>query len=255
MTRISIVIPCRNGAAWLAQTLSAALAQTLRPDEIIVIDDGSTDDSRAIASSFGEPVRVEAGPARGAASARNRGAELATGKYLMFLDADDLLTPPTLEALVRALEDEPSEGFAICPWDRYQFRDFGWIAAPATASLPRPGQDRLAAWLTGSWSPPCCILWDRAAYDRSGGWLQEAGLDDDGNLMRRALARGIRGVDAPEGLALYRRLPGEAQSYSARRLEPFGLRARLASLSDTLTEIERAGTLAKYRPELTEAVA
>jgi len=255
MSPISIVVPCRNGEAWLAQTLHSALNQTLAPDEIIVIDDGSTDASRDIASSFGPPVWVKAGAAHGAAAARNRGAELASGDRIMFLDADDLITPPTLEALSKALDQAEKPAFAICPWDRYERRRFGWIATPPTAALPRPGQDRLTNWLTGSWSPPCCILWNRAAYDLSGGWWQPAGLDDDGNLVRRALARGIAGIDASEGLALYRRLPGEAQSYSGRRLEPFGLRSRLASLGDTVNELQRADAMERYRKPLEQVLS
>lgn len=254
MTRISIVTPCRNGAAWLAQTLRSALAQTCPPFEIVVVDDGSTDDSRAIAESFGPPVRVVTGAAEGAAVARNRGAELATGERLMFLDADDLLAPQTLGALSNALDAAGGPAVALCPWDRYELEGEAWIARPPTAALPRPRQDRLAAWLTGTWSPPCAILWDRSAFDASGGWLQAAGLDDDGNLMRRALARGVSAVSAPEGLALYRRLPGEAQSYSGKRLEPFGLRARLNALIDTIEELERAGTLPRYRAPLVETL-
>jgi len=254
VTRISIVVPCRNGEAWLAQTLRSAVNQICPPDEIVVVDDGSTDASRDIGRSFSPLVTVVEGAAQGAAVARNRGAAHTTGERIMFLDADDLLTPPTLEALSRALDEASGAGFAICPWDRYESREFGWIAEPPTAAPPRPGQDRLANWLTGSWSPPCCILWDREAYETSGGWWQEAGLDDDGNLVRRALARGIEGVDAPQGLALYRRLPGDAQSYSGRRLEPFGLRSRLASLGDTVAELEKAGKVDAYRRALSEVL-
>jgi len=254
MSQISLIIPCRNGEAYLAQTIRSALNQTLPPAEIIVIDDGSTDGSKEIARSFGAPVRVEPGPAEGPSSARNRGASLASGERLMFLDADDLITPPTLAALSRALDDYDSPAIAICPWDRYEYRDFGWIAAAATAELPRPGQDRLGQWLTGSWAPPATILWDRRAYEASGGWLAEAAVDNDGNIVRRALARGIAFVEAPDGLALYRRLPGEELSHSGRRMERFGLSGRHAALADTVDEVERAGTLSRYRTSLADAL-
>ena len=251
---LSVVIPCRNGERFLAQTIRSALNQTLPPGEIVVVDDGSTDGTRAIAEAFGPPVRVLPGAAQGAALARNAGAAATTGRYLMFLDADDLLTPPTLAALVAALGDR-DRVVALCPWDRYELDDEAWIARPASAALPRPGQDRLAAWLTGSFSPPCAVLWTRAGFEASGGWLQDAGLDDDGNLLRRALARGIADVWARGGLALYRRLPGEMQSYSAKRRETFGLTSRLASLHDTVDELRRAGNLARYRAPLAEALA
>ncbi len=254
MSELSIVIPCRNGDAFLAQAIRSALNQDHPPDEIIVVDDGSTDRSRAIAKGFGSPVRVEAGPAEGAATARNRGANLAAGSRIMFLDADDLLAPPTLAALSTALDAAAEPAVALCPWDRYECEGEAWIARPATADLPRPGQDRLAAWLTGTWSPSVAVLWDRAAYDRSGGWLPAAGLDDDGNLLRRALARGVAATWAPEGLAYYRDLPEGMVSFSGRQLEPVGLRARLASLADTLAELEAAGRLRPYRAPLLEAL-
>ena len=84
--------------------------------------------------------------------------------------------------------------------------------------------------------------------------MPAAALDDDGNLMRRALSRGIEVIPAPEGLALYRRLPGAMPSYSGRRREMFGLRTRLTSLRDTVEEIEAAGKLDRYRAPLAVAI-
>ena len=259
--RISVVIPCRNGAAYIAPTIRSALNQTLPPREIVVIDDGSTDDTRAIAEGFGRPVAVHAGPAQGAAVARSTGAAHATGELLMFLDADDLLTPRSFERFAVALVGAGDEAVALGRWDRLERGGdpedpaAPWLVSAPTNELPRPGQDALASWLTGTWSPPACVMWTRAGYAASGGWWQEAGLDDDGNLMRRALARGVHLSRAPEALALYRRLPGEAASYSGRRLQPWGLKVRTASLGDTVSVLEAAGRLAAYRAPLREAWA
>lgn len=262
MTRdISIVIPCRNGAAYIGATLRSAINQTQPPAEIIVVDDGSTDDTRAIAESFGAPVRVHPGAAEGAAVARNTGAQQASGARLMFLDADDLLTPGTLAALNKALDAGPAEAVAMCPWDRLELGGdpddplAPWLVRPASNALPRPRQDALAAWLTGTWSPPACVLWTRAGFAASGGWWQGAGLDDDGNLLRRALARGVALQWAPQGLALYRRLPGEEVSYSGRRMQPWGLGVRLASLRDTVAALDKAGRMHIYRAALLEALS
>ena len=245
---VSVVVPCRNGAEHIGATLRAVLVQTAPPAEVIVVDDGSSDATRTIAASFGPPVVVLSGPARGAAHARNAGAAAARGARLMFLDADDLLTPGTLAALGAALDDAPREAFALCPWDRLERGGNAgapmapWLIRPASNALPRPGQDPLAAWLTGTWSPPCCVLWTREGFAAAGRWWQGAGLDDDGNLMRRAMARGVTRVPAPDGLALHRRAPGEALSYSGRRLEPWGLAVRLASLADTVDALEEGGS-------------
>ena len=90
---ISVIIPVYNGAAFLRLCLEAVAATDYRSYECIVVDDGSTDDSRTIAAEFPMPVRIvdiAEGP-RGPAYARNRGAELARGDILFFLDADVVL--------------------------------------------------------------------------------------------------------------------------------------------------------------------
>lgn len=87
---ISVIIPVYNGASYLAEAIESALAQTQPSHEIIVVDDGSTDESAAIAARYGAPVRVTTTARVGAPLARNHGVSLATGDWLAFLDADDL---------------------------------------------------------------------------------------------------------------------------------------------------------------------
>ncbi len=253
MSRVSVVIPCRNGAQWLAQTLRSVLNQTACPEEIIVVDDGSTDGSAAIARRFGPPVTVIEGEQAGAAAARTRGAADARGERLMFLDADDLLTPDTLAALGRRLDGGPEAAFALCPWDRYAWRDGVWIASSPTARLPRPGRDILAGWLEGSWSPPCTILWTREGYERAGGWGTRWSVEDDGALVRRALARGVVPLKTGAGLGLYRRLPEGQVSLSGRRHGTRGLQSRLEGIAETRDELARAGMLPRYRSALARA--
>src|SRR5438045_4211310 len=89
---VSILIPAYNAENWLADTLRSALAQTWPNKEIILVDDGSTDRTLAIARQFQSPsVRVHAQPNQGASSARNAALALAQGEYIQWLDADDLL--------------------------------------------------------------------------------------------------------------------------------------------------------------------
>lgn len=94
---VSVIIPCYNGAPYLRETLESALAQTHTPLEVIVVDDGSTDDSAAIAESFGPPVRVIRQENQGESVARNRGIDEARGEWIALLDADDLWKPRKLE--------------------------------------------------------------------------------------------------------------------------------------------------------------
>src|SRR5664279_4842464 len=91
---VSIIIPCHNAAPWLAETLESALAQSWPEKEVILIDDGSTDTSLAIAQRYqARGLQILTQPKRGAAAARNQGWRESRGDYLQFLDADDLLAP------------------------------------------------------------------------------------------------------------------------------------------------------------------
>ena len=104
---ISVIIPVYNAEQYLAQAIQSVLTQTLRPDEIIVIDDGSTDDSGVIARGFGPQVRYERQQQSGAGAARNRGVALAQGQFLAFLDADDLWCEDKLEKQMAMLDKDP----------------------------------------------------------------------------------------------------------------------------------------------------
>ena len=100
------MIPCYNASRFLRETLDSALAQTHLPLEILVVDDGSTDDSAEIARSYGPPVRVISQPNQGESVARNRGIDEAQGEWIAFLDADDLWAPEKLERQLAAVDSE-----------------------------------------------------------------------------------------------------------------------------------------------------
>ncbi len=106
---ISVVIPCHNAAPFLRATIESILQQTRPATEVIVVDDGSTDDSARIAASFGPPVRVIRQENRGESAARNRGIEAATGDWVAFLDADDLWLPTKLERQAEVIRAAPAD--------------------------------------------------------------------------------------------------------------------------------------------------
>lgn len=111
--QVSVVVPVYNGEKYLAEAIKSALCQTLRPDEIIVVDDGSTDASASIAEQFGAPVQVLSQEHRGSGSARNRGASVAGGDWLAFLDADDIWQTDKLALQSAALQLDPSAEMAF----------------------------------------------------------------------------------------------------------------------------------------------
>ena len=104
---VSVVIPLHNNAATVGVAIQSAMSQTARPLEVIVVDDGSTDDSAAIASGFGPPVSCLSQPCRGPAAARNTGVRAARGSFIAFLDADDFWQPEFLETCCDFLQAHP----------------------------------------------------------------------------------------------------------------------------------------------------
>src|SRR5713101_8372569 len=104
---ISVVIPCYNAEAYLAQAIESALRQEAGLLEVVVIDDGSTDGSAGVARHFGGAVRYEYQANAGISAARNRGVELSVGRYLAFLDADDVWPEGSLQSRVDILRVHP----------------------------------------------------------------------------------------------------------------------------------------------------
>ena len=107
-TPISVVIPAFNCAQWLEAAVGSCLNQSLRPVQVIVVDDGSTDDTQGICENFGDRIcyrRLENG---GVSRARNIGAAMVSGDWLVFLDADDVLLPHALESLLACAEKSNS---------------------------------------------------------------------------------------------------------------------------------------------------
>jgi glycosyltransferase involved in cell wall biosynthesis len=108
---VSIVIPCYNGARYLAETIESALLQTYSAIEVIVVDDGSSDATARIAQAY--PVTYVRQENRGVSAARNNGIHHSHGKYLVFLDHDDRLLPEAVTIGVRLLEEHPECSTAV----------------------------------------------------------------------------------------------------------------------------------------------
>ncbi len=109
----SIIMAVYNSEPFLAEAIESALAQTYRPNEIVVVDDGSSDQSADIARSY-EEVRYIYQTNQGPAVARNRGLAIAQGEFISFLDPDDLWLPNKLAVQVEHLIEHPDVGFNIC---------------------------------------------------------------------------------------------------------------------------------------------
>src|SRR5439155_23564909 len=101
---ISVLIACYNGGRYLAEAIESVLKQTYPRVELIVVDDGSDDDSADVARRFGSALALVSQPRAGIGAARNRAVSLATGDFLAFLDADDRFLPDKLERQMAAFD-------------------------------------------------------------------------------------------------------------------------------------------------------
>jgi glycosyltransferase involved in cell wall biosynthesis len=109
---VSVVIPCYNQGRFVGEAIASALGQTTRAAEVIVVDDGSDDDTRDVVARFAG-VTYTWQPNRGLAQARNRGCHLSRGEYVVFLDSDDRLRADALAVGVRELEARPDAAFSF----------------------------------------------------------------------------------------------------------------------------------------------
>jgi glycosyltransferase involved in cell wall biosynthesis len=207
---ISVIIPCYNAAAWLPATIESAVGQTWPHVEIIVVDDGSSDDSVAIARRYSSRnVRVETIPNSGAAAARNHGLALARGDYLQFLDADDLLGPDKLERQLGRLESSGDDCVATAAWGRFRrtpddahfVRDLLWQDLDPIDWLVRSWQEHLMM-ATAGWLVP------RSLADKAGPWNTSLGRNpvDDMEYFSRVVLASRRVLFCAEARAYYRSL-------------------------------------------------
>ena len=105
---LSVIIPTYNRARYIAEAVTSVLEQGELDAELVVVDDGSTDDTRQVLESFGSRVRYVSQVNSGPAAARNTGVNLATGEMIGFLDSDDLVVPGSLDRRIEILSSDPS---------------------------------------------------------------------------------------------------------------------------------------------------
>lgn len=230
---VSILIPCHNAALWLKQTLDAVFAQTWPAMEVILVDDGSTDQSASVARQFAvHGLRIVTQANAGQCAAANRALRLARGGYIKFLDADDLISPDMVERQVNALLAHPG-CVAYSEWARFH-------EVPAEAVFtPRPGWRDAAPvdWLVELWerAQPMMqcgqFLLPRDLLARTGGWDERLSLINDFEFFAR-LVTASAGVVYTPGARLYYR-SGLPSSLSRCRTAPAWESAALSSLLGT----------------------
>jgi glycosyltransferase involved in cell wall biosynthesis len=215
--RASLIIPTFNHARFLGAAIDSALTQTLGAVDVIVVDDGSTDETPAVLERYAGRVRVLRQPNRGLSAARNAGLAAARGTFVAFLDADDIMAPTKLAAQLAVLERSPAIGWTYCDV---------LMETVATGATTRASERfgyaarALDGWLFpelihGNFIPAIAPLVRRTALETAGGFDERlTALEDWDMWLRLSLIAEARYT--PAVLVTYRVRPGGMSEDRAR---------------------------------------
>jgi glycosyltransferase involved in cell wall biosynthesis len=192
---VSIVIPCFNYGRFLAEAIESALAQTHVPLEVIVIDDGSTDDSYEVAARFVPAVEVLSQPNAGLVPVLNRGLHAAKGEYFVILSADDVLQPTYVEALLDALLERPDAAYTYSAMEYFGSKSGVFPAKPFSPAL----------LLAGNYINATALTRRSDALAVGGFQPNPENAWEDWDFWLRLLEAGRYGVPVREPLLRYRR--------------------------------------------------
>ena len=203
---VSVIVPVHNGARYLRAALESVFAQTYRSFEVIVVDDGSVDDSGVIAQGFPD-VRYIHQANQGVAVARNNGIEAARGDFFAFLDQDDLWTPEKLRLQIAYMLNHPELGYTLT--QQKFFLDPG-------ATLPAWFRKELFDSIHTGWVLGTLVV-RRTAFEQIGNFATGYSAASDGDWFFRAKAAGIPMAVVPE-LLLLKRIHGANESAHAKEI-------------------------------------
>jgi len=201
----SIVIPCHNHGRYLNEAIEGAMAQTYRPIEVIVVDDGSTDNSAEVAGRY--PVTLVTQKNQGVGAALNHGIRVARGQYLVRLDADDKLHPAFVERCIQVLEEHAEPAFVYTWVILFGERDGIFHSKPYN----------LCRLKLGNYIPGTAVIRREAieavdGFDTSLTWLE------DWDLWLSLAERGLFGRLLPEPLLYYRQHEGGSRNAPSPRI-------------------------------------
>lgn len=217
---VSVVIPCFNVEKTIRDTIDSVLSQNYSSLEIIVVDDGSTDSSFEIISSYGDALQLVSGPNRGVSSARNIGTDLARGEFIQYLDSDDLLANDTIQHRVDALINNDAD-VVYTDWQKFERVSDGSLRymQKIQCTLESIDSDPEIACATRFWAPPAAILYRMSIVAAIGSWNETLPVIQDARFIFDAAYNEASFIRVPEIGAYYR--VSESGSLSERNKREF----------------------------------
>lgn len=212
--RFSVIVPAYNSAAFIAKTLDSALSQTLQPAEIIVVNDGSTDETLQIVQGFGKHVRCVSQENQGVSAARNTGIHNAQYEWIALLDSDDLWRADKLEQQAAAIPRSPTADFVYtASYTFFEDRLEKLVPAPPASRI----EHELMNWIPFAMSS---VAFRRSKAIDIGGFDPTLRLGgEEWDTWLRFVKAGAKFVAVDEPLAFYRSNPLGISRQAARYLE------------------------------------
>lgn len=255
--RVSVIVPAYNAAGHIGEALESVHAQTIGDWEVVVCDDGSSDDTAAIASSFGERVRLVRNERnQGLATARNVAIAHARGSVLALLDADDVWLPRYLERQLGLLDQSPQpQTVGIVSCNAY-LRDADGLLPGTYADRFGYAEDVTVERLLDISPIFISALIPRTALDRVGPFATDLRSCEDLDLWIRLVEAGYRIVSTREPLATYRLSAGQLSAQPVKMAQARQAVYRRAIVRGRLTATQRrAAERAIRREQAIETVA
>jgi hypothetical protein len=234
---VTVVIPCFGQAHFLAEAIESVIAQTHSRTTVLVVDDGSHDNTSAVAAGYPGVVCLRQENA-GLAAARNAGLARVTTEFVLFLDADDRLLPEAVATGLAELRAAPEAVMAAGAW-----RLIGEVGEPLPAELPQPPREAYPALLESCFiSTPAAVLYRRELFEEIGGFDPAVSASADYDVYLRAAAR--------HPVRLHGEVVAEYRRHGANMTRDPALIMR-----SEIAVLERQAPLVAGRPQLREALA
>jgi glycosyltransferase involved in cell wall biosynthesis len=257
---VSVVVPTYNCGKYVAEALESALSQDHPSFEVVVVDDGSSDDTLQVLARFGDRIRVFQGPNRGPAAARNLAVRESRGEFLAFLDGDDLWLPGHLSTLVGHAQGQAGAKVVYGEWLVWHAEpsgSFSPLQRPAFPAIPE-GDSEGSGWiysklLFDSMIHIIAAVIHRSVFDAVGGFDETLRTGSDYDFWLR-VSRRFAVVKLRRPVAVYRQNVASV-TYTVRRennpyrvvkgaLDSFGLRDAQGNQADRRAVSRRLADLA-----------